>query len=295
MVFGERPILMSVSKTLLKLAAPAALLALGACATGLPTQVSRFQAMPAPQGQTFAIQSADPTGRGLQFSQYADLVRRHLIAQGYSEAPSPQAASLIVSLDYGVDEGEEKVVARPGAFSRYGYDSFGGYGGSGRYGAYPGYGAYGGLGGYGSQRYRDPLFRDPFFRDPYYAARYGRDPALFDRDPFYRPYYSRYGYGYGARGRSPFYMGWEDPYWYSPYGYGYEDLRSYTVYTSHLDMKIKRAIDGQPVFEGTARARSRTAELPVLVPNLVEAMFTNFPGRSGETVRITVPPAPRAR
>jgi hypothetical protein len=31
------------------------------------------------------------------------------------------------------------------------------------------------------------------------------------------------------------------------------------------------------------------------VPNLVEAMFTNFPGRSGETVRITVPPPARNR
>ena len=287
---------MSVSKKLLSLAAPAALLALGACATGLPTQVSRFQAMPAPQGQSFVIQSADPmNGKGLEFSQYANLVRQHLIAQGYTEAPSAQAASLIVSLAYGVDEGQEKVVARPGAFSRYGYDSFRAFGG------YRGYGDP----RYGDPRfgdpfvrdpfYRDPFFRDRFFRDPFYARRYGRDPFLFDRDPFYRPHFSRFGYGYGARSRSPFYMGWDDPYWYSPYGYGYEDMRSYTVYTSHLDMKIKRAADGQPVFEGTAKARSRTDELQTLVPNLVEAMFTNFPGKSGETVRITVPPPPRAR
>ena len=58
-------------------------------------------------------------------------------------------------------------------------------------------------------------------------------------------------------------------------------------------MDIKRSGDGQSLFEGTAKARSRTDELQVLVPNLVEAMFTNFPGRSGETVRITVPPPPR--
>ena len=44
------------------------------------------------------------------------------------------------------------------------------------------------------------------------------------------------------------------------------------------------------MFEGHAQARSRTDELPVLVPNLVEAMFTGFPGNSGETVRITVAP-----
>ena len=78
---------MSLSKKLLTLAAPAALLALGGCATGFPAQVSRFQQLPAPQGQSFAIQSADPADRGgLEFSQYAELVRRHLIGLGYSEA-----------------------------------------------------------------------------------------------------------------------------------------------------------------------------------------------------------------
>ncbi|HWH22782.1 MAG TPA: DUF4136 domain-containing protein [Allosphingosinicella sp.] len=267
---------MSVSKRLLTIAAPAALLALSACATGLPTQVSRFQAMPAPQGQSFVIQSGDPTQKGsLQFSQYANLVRQHLIAQGYTEAPSAQAATLIVNLDYGVDEGEQRVVASPGAYSPFGYYGMGMDGYRGGFGGY--------RGGF-----------DAFGRPIYGYDRYGR-PRLgsaFD-DPFFRPYYSRYGYA--GRTRSPFYYGWNDPYWYSPYGYGYEDMRTYTVYTSHLDMDIKRAADGQSVFEGSAKARSRTDNLQVLVPNLVEAMFTNFPGKSGETVRITVPPAPRGR
>ena len=219
---------MSLAKKLLTLAAPAALLALGGCATGLPTQVSRYQAMPAPAGQTFVIQPADPDERGgLEFSRYADLVRRHMIAQGYSEAPSPQAASLIVSIDYGVDDGRQQIVTYPAPrFGRYGYGGFG-----------------------------------------------------------YRPYWSRFG-GYG-RFRSPFYYGWDDPFWYRGFG---EEIDVYTVYTSFLDMDIKRASDGQSVFEGTARARSRTDELGVLVPNLIEAMFTGFPGNSGETVRITVAP-----
>src|ERR1044072_7328492 len=96
---------MSLAKKILTLAAPAALLALGGCATGLPTQVSRYQAMPAPAGQTFVIQSADPDERGgLEFSRYADLVRRHLIEQGYSEAGSAQSARLVVSIDYGIDD-----------------------------------------------------------------------------------------------------------------------------------------------------------------------------------------------
>jgi hypothetical protein len=225
---------MSLAKKILTLAAPAALLALGGCATGLPTQVSRYQAMPAPAGQSFVIQPADPEDRGgLEFSRYADLVRRHLLEQGYSEAPSPQAATLVVSLAYGVDDGRQQVVTYPssgfGGYSRFGYGGFG-----------------------------------------------------------YRPYWSRFG-GYG-RLRSPFYYGWDDPFWWRGYG---DDIDVYTVYTSYLDMDIKRSADGEAVFEGTARARSRSDELGVLVPNLVEAMFTGFPGNSGETVKITVAPERR--
>ena len=228
---------MSLAKKLLTFAAPAALLALGGCATGLPTQVSRYQAMPAPAGQSFAIQAADPEDRGgLEFSRYAELVRRHMTAQGYSEAGSPRQASLIVSLGYGVDDGRQQVVTYP----------------SSRIGRGFGYGGFG-----------------------------------------YRPYWSRFG-GYG-RLRSPFYYGWDDPFWYSPFGFGYNDIDAYTVYTSYLDMDIKRASDGQSVFEGTAKARSRTDDLQDIVPNLVEAMFTGFPGNSGEQVRITVPPPPRER
>ncbi|XHR98413.1 hypothetical protein ACFB49_00030 [Sphingomonas sp. DBB INV C78] len=98
--------------------------------------------------------------------------------------------------------------------------------------------------------------------------------------------YGGWGYPYGGFGyRSAFYYGWNDPFW----GYGYPDVRSYTYYTSYLDMTINNA-GGQRLFEGKAKARSRTDSLPALVPNLVEAMFTNFPGRSGEEVRITIPP-----
>jgi hypothetical protein len=220
---------MSLAKKLLTLAAPAALLALGGCATGLPTQVSRFQAMPAPAGQSFVIEAANPEDRGgLEFSRYAELVRRHMIEEGYSEAGSPQSASLIVSLGYGVDDGRQEVVTYPSS----GFNRFGGYGGFG-----------------------------------------------------YRPYWSRFG-GYG-RLRSPFYYGWDDPFWYRG-GFG-DDIDVYTVYKSFLDLDIRRP-DGQAVFEGTAQARSRTDELGVLVPNLVEAMFTGFPGNSGETVKITVAP-----
>lgn len=217
---------------MLALAAPAALLALSACATGFPAEVQRFQAMPAPQGQSFAVVPDDPEKRGsLEFAQYADLVTRHLAAQGYRVAASPESADLVVTLDYGVDEGRQRVVARPDPF------------------------------GYG----------------------WG----------FRRPFYSRFG-AFGYR-RHPFYWGWDDPFLYGPWGHGGYDIDTYTVYTSFLDMDIRRAADGQALFEGLAQARSRTDDLPVLVPNLIEAMFTGFPGNSGETVRITVAPEREAR
>jgi hypothetical protein len=130
---------------------------------------------------------------------------------------------------------------------------------------------YGGFGGYGPYRFG---WRDPFY-DPFWGS-YGR-----------RPFYSRWGGG-------PFYYGWDDPFWYasgSPYGYG--GVREYTVYKSRLDMDIVRKADNAPLFEGHAQARSQTDNSDVLVPDLITAMFTGFPGRNGETVKITVPPVRR--
>src|SRR5688572_31115556 len=102
---------------------PIALLALlAACASSFPAQVARFQQLPAPTGQTFVIQAKDPAKSGsLEFANYANLVRERLIAQGYQPAASPQAATMIVNLDYGVSNGREKVRTRPGFGYGYGY------------------------------------------------------------------------------------------------------------------------------------------------------------------------------
>ena len=109
-----------------KLAAAALLglsaLALNACATGFPAQVSRFQAMPAPQGQSFYIVAANPADAGgLQFSQYATIVSQAMQAQGYAPAASPQSATMLVSVNYGVDEGRQEIVEDP----FYGRSAFG--------------------------------------------------------------------------------------------------------------------------------------------------------------------------
>jgi hypothetical protein len=217
----------------------AALLALSGCAAPFSAQVNRFQALPAPQGQSFLIKAADPKREGsLEFAQYAGLIRQKLVAQGYQAAAPGSAANLVVSVDYGVDEGKER--QRVVAGSGFGFGGFGGFGGYNRFG-----------GGFS-------------------------------------PYYGHGGHGYG-RGHHGFIYGFYDPFLF---GSGYDQLESYTVYTSGLDLTISGA-GGQRVFEGKAKAMSTNDNLSQLVPNLIEAMFTGFPGNSGETVKITVAPPPK--
>ncbi|WP_374528953.1 DUF4136 domain-containing protein [Novosphingobium sp.] len=115
-------------------------------------------------------------------------------------------------------------------------------------------------------------------------------------DPFWGPWYA------GPRWRSSWYgspyWGWGGAYYrpHSAWGYGWYDpwfdngYESYTVYTSGISMKIDRRADGTRLFEGRAEAASTSNRLQYLVPNLVEAMFTDFPGHNGETVRISVAP-----
>lgn len=99
------------------------------------------------------------------------------------------------------------------------------------------------------------------------------------------------GWGPGFIGRRGFvgayYWGFYDPFIYGP---GFNDVYSYTVYTSALDLQIDRVADNQRLFEGRAEAQSRSKRLQYLVPNLIDALFTDFPGKSGETVRISIAP-----
>lgn len=214
----------------LKLASiPLVLAGLTACTQSFNADVSRFQAaLPAPQGQTFAVVAEDPAlAGGLEFAQYADLVENQMLRLGYTEA-APENATMLVRFDYGVDNGRERV--RSTGFGHH---------------------------------------------DPFFSSWYG-----------YRPVYVRTRRGYRvayAPGRAWGY-GFNDPW------FGANEVRSYTVYTSGIDMKIDNTATGERLFEGKAQAVSTSNRLQYLVPNLVEAMFTDFPGNSGETVRISIKP-----
>jgi hypothetical protein len=136
---------------------------------------------------------------------------------------------------------------------------------------------------YGVDQGRDKL-RTTGISDPYWGGWYG-------------PGYGYGGFGGGGFGRGGFYgrrggfggwgYGFYDPFFF---GGGYNNVDVVTVYTSGIDVKIDRRADGKRLFEGKAEAASMSNRLPYLVPNLVEAMFTGFPGHNGETVRISVAP-----
>ncbi len=209
-----------------------ALAMLSACATPFRANVSRFQAMPTPQGQTYVIAAKNEADRGgLEFRQYASLVSSEMTRQGYRQAAPGEAGDFTVSMRYGVDNGRERVVRTSG-------------------------------------------FGDPFW---------GRGWGYYGRGFYGHPHIlqTRYGFRYAH--------GFYDPFLYGGFG-GYDDVRSYTVYTSGLDLTIASTATGERLFEGSAEAVSRSNDLTQLVPNLVEALFTGFPGNNGEKLRITIAP-----
>ncbi len=131
---------------------------------------------------------------------------------------------------------------------------------------------------YGVDSGRERVRSTGFYDDPFYRPwrTYSRPVVFRDEDGNRRiAYVPTRAWGYG----------WHDPFFRSR-----RDIVSYTVYTSGIDLKIDDAATGQRLFEGSAEAVSQSNRLQYLVPNLVEAMFTDFPGNSGETVRISVAP-----
>lgn len=212
---------MRIRQFAVAIALGASALALSACAENINTTVSRYQAMPAPQGQTFYVvpDGGMAHNGGLEFQRYAAIVAQQLSARGYAPAANAHSASMIVQFGYGIDRGQVRYVSYP---------------------LPPHYGYYGGLGPWG----------------------------------YYRP---RFGWGLGYS------WGWDDPFWYD------DGIDSYVEYHSQVELHIRQVGTNAPLFDGRAQARSSTNRLDVVIPSLVDAMFTGFPGRNGEVVKITIP------
>lgn len=98
------------------------------------------------------------------------------------------------------------------------------------------------------------------------------------------PFYGGFG-GFGGAGFGGF----------GGAGFG-PDVYSYAVYTRDLNIQMYRpsaagAAEKDVVFEGNVQSVGRDKRLPEVMPFLVEALFSDFPGQSGVTkeVKIEVP------
>ena len=127
--------------------------------------------------------------------------------------------------------------------------------------------------GYGVDRGQTRIVQDPFYR-----SRYGY--GGFGYDPFYSP--SIRASASAAAGA----IRWAGTIRSGMAAAGSTAMSNITARSTSTS--VRRA-PMQPLFDGRAQARSETNRLDVVVPSLVEAMFTGFPGRSGETVKITIP------
>ena len=124
-------------------------------------------------------------------------------------------------------------------------------------------------------RTRRTAYSAPFFGGFYYhgGSYYGGLPYYYYPHYdylYYGPFgYRGYGFGYG-------------------YGLGYSSYRTTTiVYERALEMVIERN-GGGVLFEGLVKSVGREKNLTKIMPVLVRAMFTNFPGESGVTERIKI-------
>jgi hypothetical protein len=99
-------------------------------------------------------------------------------------------------------------------------------------------------------------------------------------------WYGRGWYG----GRNPWWgSSFYDPFWGA--GWNQPDVYSFTVYPAFLEVQIKRTADKTSLFEGRAETTTRTNDLPATMPNLVSALFNDFPGASSRSGTVRVPPA----
>ena len=104
------------------------------------------------------------------------------------------------------------------------------------------------------------------------------------------PFWAPYGF-YGGRG-----YGWYGPYGgYGPFGPPFFDgFDDYTVDVLHrkLEMEIDaRSPAGKRYYEGRVETSGQGESMKTVIPYLVRALFTDFPGNNGQTRRVDVPVA----
>jgi hypothetical protein len=100
-------------------------------------------------------------------------------------------------------------------------------------------------------------------------------------------YYGGYGGFGGFYGRGIGAYGW--PGYYGPFG-GWDDAETIDVYHRRLELDIdSRTTPGRRYYEGRVENNSSNQSLAQVMPVLVRALFTDFPGNNGQTRRVDVP------
>jgi hypothetical protein len=98
-------------------------------------------------------------------------------------------------------------------------------------------------------------------------------------------------YGFGGW-YDPFWYGRYNP-WYDPFYHGLNDrgpeTYSFTEYQRDLRLTIVDAhARGKPVFEGRVHSVGREQDIAEVMPQMVSALFRDYPGESGVTRKVTV-------
>ncbi len=114
-----------------------------------------------------------------------------------------------------------------------------------------------------------------------------------------------FGYGFGPYwGRGPFGHMSYDPFWDDHY-----DIETRQLFTRRIEVNVFRASSynsdrKERVFEGRAVSSGLNGQIEPVMPYILDAIFQDFPGRSGETKTVSVevpleveraPPRPAAR
>lgn len=103
------------------------------------------------------------------------------------------------------------------------------------------------------------------------------------------PYRNPYFWGGGLYPMGWGYGGLYDPFGYAPLSWQAGRVRTYMNYNRLLKMVIRPNSDnGQNLYEGEVKSLGRNSNLNEVMPYLVEAFFTNFPGESGSSERVSV-------
>jgi hypothetical protein len=101
---------------------------------------------------------------------------------------------------------------------------------------------------------------------------------------------------YGTPGSRPQIVDWGPPPYprRGPFPYPYPPYDVYTLFSHFVEVEMLdgpawRKGDHVATFQGRALTESTSREINPALPYLVKALFTDFPGLNGQTVRISVP------